>query len=181
MLWGHHMHRRNLRPLRSNNSQSMTSTRPLDGRCRNFPLLQMLNFPGWLPVVARTTQHPSNSNKLHHSSNCRMVIPVKAHSKSGASKTKQQFGRSWRSKLPISVPAFTCIQLVHSAHSGDGLSLHPPLVFDGFVGVGNAVEADAGLLLVVASHVAHRRGVRSRLKESRPLRLAANTNWTCVI
>ncbi len=82
---------------------------------------------------------------------------------------------------PISVPAFTCIQLVHSAHSGDGFSLDPPLVFDGFVGVGNAVEADAGLLLVVASHVAHRRGVRSRLKESRPLRLAANTNWTCVI
>ena len=60
-------------------------------------------------------------------------------------------------------------------------SLHPPLVFDGLVGGGDAVEAGAGLLLVVASHVAHRRGVRSRLKESRPLRLATNTNWTCVI
>ena len=33
----------------------------------------------------------------------------------------------------------------------------PALRFDGFVGGGDAVEADAGLLLVVLAHVAHLR------------------------
>ena len=37
--------------------------------------------------------------------------------------------------------------------------LDAALFFDGFVGVGNAVEPDAGLLLVVGAHVAHFVGV----------------------
>jgi len=86
-------------------------------------------------------------------------------------------------KLPIqSVQEFPCSQLVHQRHGElDDPSLNPALLFDGLVGGGNAVEADAGLLHLVVSRVADRRGVRSRLKEPRPLRLATNTNLMCVI